>query len=71
MNMEDNNTNGKKTERGCGFILSILLISFAGMGVFFFLAGKFFGTENRHLIFFGCLGLIVMVMLGKELFKKN
>lgn len=61
----------KKKERGCSLILFIILSCFIVAGIFFFLAGKIFGEDNRNLIFFGVLGMGIVVVLGREILRKN
>lgn len=67
--MENSRTPEQKEGRGCLFILGILLGCFFIAGIFFVVAGKLFGEENRHLVFFGTLGLGIVVFLSRELFS--
>ena len=61
----------EKKERGCTFILLIILACFVFAGVFFFVTGKLFGEDYRHLVFFGILGLAIAIFLGREIVRKN
>ena len=61
----------EKKERGCLFILMIVISCFILAGLFFFAAGRLFGEDYRHLVFFGIMGIAIAVFLGREIFRKN
>ena len=58
------NTSANK---GCRTIGLILLAGFITTGIFFIIAGKLVGPENRHILFFGGVGTVVICFLIKEL----
>ena len=59
-----------KKERGCSFIALLVVSCFIVAGIIFFLSAKIFGEENRHLVFFGILGVAITIFLGREIIKK-